>query len=143
MHAAGVQAMDVSLTGWHNGGIEQGILGEIKAEKSLGSLDELSALCDTAREYGYTLFPSADLLLVASDGYGLKQSSHLAQMINQDFAIIMFTHRPRKIRTNNLIFICSTRCIWKAARECFISNYRKIADTVLVASAGDKLYGQL
>ncbi len=141
MHAAGVQAMDVSLTGWHNGGIEQGILGEIKAEKSLGSLDELSALCDTAREYGYTLFPSADLLLVASDGYGLKQSSHLAQMINQDFAHY-YVYTPATQNPNKQFDIYLLNPLYLESRTgMFISNYRKIADTVLVASAGDKLYG--
>lgn len=105
-------------------------MGEIKAEKSLGSLDELSCpVRYPAREYGYTLFPSADLLLVASDGYGLKQSSHLAQMINQDFAHY-YVYTPATQNPNKQFDIYLLNPLYLESRTgMFISNYRKIADT--------------
>lgn len=78
---------------------------------------------------------------MASDGYGLKQSSHLAQMINQDFAHY-YVYTPATQNPNKQFDIYLLNPLYLESRTgMFISNYRKIADTVLVASAGDKLYG--
>ena len=137
---AGVNGLELSLTGWFNGGIEQGLFGEIEHEEGLGDLEALSALCNTALEYGYTLYPAADPLQVASNGYGLKQSNHLSQMLNQDFSKY-YVYSPSTHKPNTKFDIYLLNPLYLMERTTtFVADYT-VSDSLLLDSVGNLLYG--
>lgn len=138
---AGIDSVEVSLSGWFNGGIEQGLFGEIEPEDGLGDLEALSTLCKTAAEYGYTLYPAVDPLQVASNGFGLKQGNHLSQMLNQDFSKY-YVYSPSTRKPNTQFDVYLLHPVYLMDRtNIFVDNYKQVTDSVLVTSVGDMLYG--
>ncbi len=86
---AGIDDVNLKLTGWINGGLFPTAANRTKIEKVLGGEDGFRALLEKTKGSGTTLFPDFDFVYVEADESfdGFRSKKHLAQTIDGQYAI--------------------------------------------------------
>ncbi|OJU14336.1 MAG: hypothetical protein BGN88_05715 [Clostridiales bacterium 43-6] len=88
---AGLQSINLKLSGWFGGGYRHGLLNSIKVEKGAGGTDRLKSVYQNLTKNGINVFMDADVQYAYSNAltFGKPNNRDIASYINKQTGIYM------------------------------------------------------